>query len=228
MPSISVIIPVLNESRTILRCLKQFHGVPDTEVVVVDGGSTDGTQDLVADTGLTALVRSDIPGRAFQMNEGARESKGEILLFLHADTELPEGGLEMISSALEDPAVAGGRFRLRLDEEGWQFQLISKASTWRSSLLGITYGDQGIFCRRSVFRKVNGFPNLQIFEDSEFCHMLEREGRFVLLTGSVCSSARRWRRSGIWATIVWMWLLRALFKLSVSDRRLRKWYHNTR
>ena len=228
MPSISVIIPVLNESGTILRCLEQFHGVPDAEVVVVDGGSTDGTQDLVSDTGLTALVCSDRPGRAFQMNEGARESKGEILLFLHADTELPEDGLKMISSALEDPAVAGGRFRLGLDEEGWQFRLISKASTWRSRLLGITYGDQGIFCRSSVFRKVSGFPNLEIFEDSEFCDRVEQEGRFVLLAGSVCSSARRWRRSGVWVTIVWMWVLRVLFKLSVSDSRLRKWYRNVR
>ena len=228
MPSISVVIPVLNESETILRCLEQFRCFPGTEVVVVDGGSTDGTPDLVAGSGLAQLVSSGRPGRAHQMNEGVKVSTGEVLLFLHADTLLPAHGLETILSSLEDPGVVGGRFQLGLDEGGWQFHLISRASTLRSRFLGITYGDQGIYCLRKVFDKVNGYPDLEVFEDSEFCNLLEREGRFVLLDASVCSSVRRWREWGTWGTIVWMWVLRILFKLSVSDSRLRKWYHNVR
>ena len=228
MFSINVVIPVLNESGHIVRCLEQFRGATSVGIVVVDGGSSDSTPDQVAETGLATLIQTDRSGRARQMNLGARASDGEILLFLHADTLLPEQGLQRIAASLEDPGVAGGRFRLELQEAGWRFRLISRASTWRSRFLGITYGDQGIFCRRNVFEAVGGFPDLEIFEDSEFCRLLQKEGRFILIDAPVRSSARRWRRSGVCFTVLWMWILRVLFELSVSDRRLSQWYRNVR
>jgi len=223
MLSINVVIPVLNESGNIIQCLEQFRGATSADLVVVDGGSEDGTRDQVSGTGLATLIQTDTRGRARQMNRGARASEGEILLFLHADTLLPEQGLELIAASLEDPAVVGGRFELELAAAGWRFRVISKASTWRSRFLGITYGDQGIFCRRSVFDSVGGFPDLEIFEDSEFCRLMKKEGRFILIDSPVRCSARRWRRSGVWRTVLWMWILRILFEFSVSDKRLSQW-----
>lgn len=225
---ISVVIPVLNEAASIGQCLVQFEGADGVEVLVVDGGSTDQTQAAVTASGIGRWIASPDAGRAAQMNFGARQASGEVLLFLHADTLLPEQGLTLIRQVMADAEVVGGRFQLGLSERTPAFRLIAFFSTLRSKYLGITYGDQAIFVRRVVFEAVGGYPPLKLFEDSEFCKAVARLGRFVMLNASVCSSTRRWRQWGIWRTVFWMWALRMLLVCSVSDERLSRWYRAVR
>ncbi len=225
---VSVIIPVVNEAEVIDGCLAQFREQRDVEVIVVDGGSRDGTQERIREAGMARLVISPRSGRSVQMNQGASSASGEVLLFLHADTFLPKGGIGMILESLEDPDVAGGRFRLGLSEDTWMFRAIASLSTMRSRYLGITYGDQGIYVRRSVFDRVAGFPDVELFEDSEFCAAVRKLGRFVLLNGTVCSSTRRWRQRGVVPTVIRMWTIRILHLCSVSDKRLSRLYRDVR
>ena len=225
---VSVVIPTLNEEQAIRGCLAQFQPDDGVEVLVVDGGSIDGTQESVREHGSARLLVCEEAGRALQMNRGARVASGDILLFLHADTRLPAGGLDLVVNSLGDPEVVGGRFRLGLSEGGWAFQLIAVFSTFRSRFLGITYGDQGIFVRRSAFEMVNGFPPIRVFEDSEFCSAVSALEQFTLLDASVCSSTRRWRRWGILRTVLWMWVLRVLYLCSVPHGLLARLYRDVR
>ena len=221
---ISVIIPVLNEEAVIGACLAQFCNVEDVELIVVDGGSTDGTQRAVEARGGVQWVQVEMAGRALQMNAGAERATGDVFLFLHADTFLPSDGVMLIRDSLRAPDVMGGRFQLGLSEETIGFRLVALLSTLRSRYLGITYGDQGIYVRRETFNAVGGFPPLQLFEDSEFCSRVARVGKFVMLDARVCSSTRRWRKWGFVRTVVEMWVLRILYTCSVSDVRLSRWY----
>ncbi|MDE2722716.1 MAG: TIGR04283 family arsenosugar biosynthesis glycosyltransferase [Gemmatimonadota bacterium] len=221
---ISVIIPVLNEEAVIGACLAQFCGVEDVELIVVDGGSTDDTQEVVEALGRAQWVQVGKAGRALQMNAGVERATGDVFLFLHADTFLPSDGLMLIRDSLRVCGVVGGRFRLGLSEETIGFRLVAFFSTLRSRYLGITYGDQGIYVRRETFNAVGGFPPLQLFEDSEFCARVARIGKFVMLNARVCSSTRRWRKWGFVRTVVEMWVLRLLYACSVSDVTLSRWY----
>lgn len=221
---ISVIIPVLNEEAVIGACLAQFCGVEDVELIVVDGGSTDDTQEVVEALGRAQWVQVGKAGRALQMNAGVERATGDVFLFLHADTFLPSDGLMLIRDSLRVFGVVGGRFRLGLSEETIGFRLVAFFSTLRSRYLGITYGDQGIYVRREIFNAVGGFPPLQLFEDSEFCARVARIGKFVMLNARVCSSTRRWRKWGFVRTVVEMWVLRLLYACSVSDVTLSRWY----
>lgn len=221
---ISVIIPVLNEEAVIGACLAQFCGVEDVELIVVDGGSTDDTQEVVEALGRAQWVQVGKAGRALQMNAGVERATGDVFLFLHADTFLPSDGLMLIRDSLRVFGVVGGRFRLGLSEKTIGFRLVAFFSTLRSRYLGITYGDQGIYVRRETFNAVGGFPPLQLFEDSEFCARVARMGKFVMLNARVCSSTRRWRKWGFVRTVVEMWVLRILYACSVSDVTLSRWY----
>ena len=225
---ISVIIPVLNEEMTIESCLIPFQNLKEVEVLVVDGGSCDRTQSLVESAGFALLLISDRVGRAFQLNKGAVNASGKILLFLHADTRLPEKWVEQVLESMSDPKVVGGRFQLEFSEKTWVFRVIAFFSTLRSRYFGLTYGDQAIYVRNEVFKKVGGFPPLMLFEDSEFCSLVSKLGLFVMLGSNVCSSTRRWRKGGIFRTILRMWVLRLLYFCFISDLRLNRWYEQTR
>ncbi|MCL5289033.1 MAG: TIGR04283 family arsenosugar biosynthesis glycosyltransferase [Acidobacteria bacterium] len=190
---ISVIIPALNESENILACLRSVQEQEGPhEMLVVDGGSTDGTPELARPH---AQVISAPRGRAQQMNLGARLATGEVLLFLHADTRLHADSLATLRCALDDPRVAGGTFTLRFDADRRLLRFYSFCSRFRFRLFH--YGDQGIFVRRSVFERLRGFADIPLMEDLDFLGRLRKSGRVALLPLPVTTSARRFEEHGV-------------------------------
>jgi rSAM/selenodomain-associated transferase 2 len=158
------------------------------------------------------------------MNEGAKASLGEILLFLHADTQLPADANRLIESALADPAVVGGRFDVRFDRQSAWATIISTLMNWRSRLSGIATGDQALFVRRRTFEQLGGFAEIPLMEDIEFSARLKRTGPTATLRESVVTSFRRWERKGPLRTILLMWTLRFLYWIGVSPHRLEHFY----
>jgi rSAM/selenodomain-associated transferase 2/rSAM/selenodomain-associated transferase 1 len=219
---ISVIIPTLNEADYLPRTLGSLLGAENLEVIVVDGGSNDGTTEIAERKGYRALRGP--PGRALQMNAGARAAHGSILLFLHADTCLPPAFDSAVLAALREPGVVGGAFRLRIDAPGLSFRLIERAVGIRSHRLQMPYGDQGIFIAKETFEELGGFPVLPIMEDFEFVRRLRRRGRIRIARLPVITSARRWQELGPWRTT---WINQKVILghyLGVSPERLAVWY----
>lgn len=223
---VSVIIPTLNEAGTIERTLSWVRQVSACEIIVVDGGSEDGTAEC-ARPYVDRLVASP-RGRARQMNAGVRAANGEVLLFLHADTLPPTGFAELIAAALADPEVVGGRFDVDVDAPGWSFRVIGSLMNMRSRLTGIATGDQGIFVRRKMFETIGGYPEWDIMEDLEFSRRLKRSGKTACLRARVKTSARRWQKHGVTKTILLMWGLRLCHFFGVSPAALKTFYADTR
>jgi rSAM/selenodomain-associated transferase 2 len=223
---ISVVMPVLNEEKTIEATLAALKPLGPHELIVVDGRSTDRTGAICAQFGVTLF--SSAPGRATQMNQGARYATGDILLFLHADTRLPVSAFDDIRTALKDPRTAGGRFDVELDGERWLLKLIGAMISLRSRLSRVATGDQAIFVRREVFDKIGGYPDIPLMEDIEFARALKRTGRVACLRSRVIISARRWEIEGAWRTILKMWILKSLYLLGVSPLRLKRFYGDRR
>ncbi len=223
---ISVIIPTLNEGTSVVQTVAGVREAGACEIVVVDGGSGDGTLEVVSS--LADIALSAPRGRASQMNAGARAARGEVLLFLHADTVLPQHFPELVRNAFQDPAVLGGRFDVRLNAVGWSFRMIETLMNVRSRLTRIATGDQAIFVRHDVFRALGGFPELELMEDIEFSRRLKRTGKIACLRAQVVTSARRWQRDGVLRTIGLMWLLRLAYFFGVSPRQLKVFYGDTR
>lgn len=194
-PRLSVIIPALDEEETLPRTIEHLRRVsPRAELLVADGGSRDGTWGLRHRFSDVRFVRGP-RGRGPQMNAGAAASRGEILFFLHADTLAPEGVAELVDGVLSRPAVAAGAFCLRFAPTSPLLGLYALCSRMNHPLF--TYGDQGLFLRRSTFEAIGGFAPLPLFEDIEIQRRLRREGRFVKLPVPVITSARRFRARGI-------------------------------
>lgn len=225
MAKISVIIPTLNEATVIERTLTHLSLIQGLELIVVDGGSTDGTAALAQ---RHARVLTARPGRAEQMNRGAQQATGAILLFLHADTLVGPAALREIIEALEDPAIVGGAFRLVIETPRRLLRLIAAAANIRTRLTRIPYGDQGIFVRRSVFEKLGGFPIQPLMEDVEFARRLKRVGRLVILSEAVQTSSRRWDKEGFWYTTLRNQALVLLYFIGISPDRLARWYQPIR
>jgi len=192
----------------------------------VDGGSADDTA-RVAQRFPRVRVIASARGRARQMNVGARRAGGDILLFLHADTRLPDGALPAIATVLRDPRVVGGRFDVRFDSSRPVFRMIAFFMNLRSRLSGICTGDQAIFVRREVFEALGGYPDVPLMEDIELSRRLKRRGKIVALRLRVVTSARKWEREGAFRTIVLMWTLRLLYAIGVSPARLHGWYYGS-
>jgi len=224
-PRLSVVIPTLNEGET-LRATIAAARSSDVELVVVDGGSTDGTL-AVADE-LADRVLTSSRGRAIQLNAGARATVGDVLLFLHADTLLPTGYVVAVRTALADPACVGGRFDVTLDADGKAYRVIERLINLRSRLTGIATGDQAMFVQRAVFDALGGFPNLPLMEDLALSRKLKQSGHVAALRARVVSSARRWQRHGVVRTVLLMWLLRAAYYLGVSPLYLARIYSSAR
>lgn len=227
--SISVIIPALNEESVIGACLAQFQDIPDPlEIIVADGGSDDRTCIVAGEYPRVRVVRSAARGRAVQMNAGAAAAAGDILLFLHADTLLPEDWRRRVIDSVSRPEVSGGRFRFDISDPAPVYRWIARGTNFRSRVLGITYGDQAIYTRRDVFLKVGGYPAIPIFEDSEFAGKLKREGLFDWIDAPISTSSRRWRRRGPVRTLLLTWMLRLLYTLGVSPDALHRLYRHVR
>jgi rSAM/selenodomain-associated transferase 2 len=223
---ISVIIPTLDEVTAVARTVVGVREAGACEIVVVDGGSCDGTLETVSS--FADIVLSAARGRASQMNAGACAATGEVLLFLHADTVLPRNFPELLQYAFQDPTVLGGRFDVRLDACGWSFRMIETLMNVRSRLTRIATGDQAIFIRRNAFAALGGFPELELMEDIEFSRRLKQMGKIACLRAQVVTSARRWQRDGVFRTIGLMWLLRLAYFLGVPPRQLKAFYSDPR
>ena len=225
---LSVVVPVLNEAGRIERLLANLaRTCPGAEVIVVDGGSTDGTSDLVRRFPHVMLIEA-ARGRAQQMNAGARIASGSALLFLHADTTLPPGAQGAIQDALRLPGVVGGRFDVRFDSPRPIFKLIAAMMNVRSRLSRICTGDQALFVRRSTYDALGGYPDIPLMEDIDLSRRLKRQGRMACLRLRVITSARKWEREGVLRTIVLMWTLRLLHRAGVEPARLHRWYYGGR
>ncbi len=223
---ISVIIPVLNEARTLAKTLKTVDALPgDKEVIVADGGSSDKT---VAVAEKYARVLNSDRGRAIQMNAGAAAARGEALLFLHADTLLPPDALEAIENSLKDESVAGGRFRVKLSNPGWRFRVVGWSINARDRVLGGFTGDQAIFVRKDVFNAIGGYPQIPLMEDLEFGRRMQQAGRVLRLRQRVITSSRRWEKHGVLKTVFLMGMLRTLYYVNFPPSRLRRWYNDAR
>jgi len=223
---ISIIIPVLNESSHIaetLQKLEPFRGY--AQIIVVDGGSNDNTIEIAHHY---ARVITSSRGRAVQMNAGAREAWGEVLLFLHADTSLPDGALTAIEKCLADKNVIGGRFRVRLDLPGWQYRMVDSSINIRDRIFGGFTGDQAIFIRTPVFQKLGGYTEIPLMEDLDLGKRMRWEGKIALLPEYVITSARRWQKNGVFQTIFLMWCLKILYFSGLHPTRFKKLYGDAR
>ncbi|ABA21973.1 Glycosyl transferase, family 2 [Trichormus variabilis ATCC 29413] len=219
---ISIIIPTLNEAGNIQQTIATTQPSVNIEVIVVDGGSQDGTVAIAQSLGVKVISSS--PGRAVQMNTGAALATGEILLFLHADTLLPVGFDEMIRTALQQPGVVAGAFALRIDADLAGLRWVEKGVYWRSCFLQMPYGDQAIFITKSIFEEVGGFPELPIMEDFELIRRLKGVGKITLIPVSVATSARRWLQRGVFKTTLINQVVIIAYLLGVAPAQLRNWY----
>ncbi len=220
---ISIIIPVLNEIRQIDTCLKSLQYLRSLghEIVVVDGGSTDNTLEIVKP--LADKVISSEKGRGRQMNAGASVAKGDFLLFLHADTRIPENFIDVFN--LPEKEECWGCFRVRLSGKQVFFRLIETCMNLRSRFTCIATGDQALFITRSLFTKSGGFKNIDLMEDIELCKRLKKIAKPVYINAAVITSSRRWEKNGIIKTVLQMWCLRFLYYLGYSPARLAKLYY---
>lgn len=223
---ISIIIPTVNEAHNLRRLLPDLSKkFPGAEVIVVDGGSIDGTPQVVEQFPFARCCVSP-RGRARQMNAGAQQARGEILLFLHADTFLPNGAWEAIRTALADSQVVGGRFELHLDSSRPIYQPITYLmNLLRSRPDLIATGDQALFVRRRIFTEVDGYPEIPLMEDVEFIKHLKRQGNIAYLPIPATTSTRKWEREGVLQTAVLMLAIRLLHFVRVSPARLHQLYY---
>lgn len=220
--NVSLIIPTWNEAERIADTVRRAWETGAHEVIVADGGSRDGTADAARAAG--AAVVECRRGRAVQQNTAARQARGDVLLFLHADTWLAADGLAQIERVLADPRVRCGAFRQRIEAEGRLYRWLERGNAWRAAHRGLPYGDQGIFIRRAEFDDVGGFPEYQLMEDLLLMRRLRRRAWPVLLPGPLHVSARRWQRYGVVGQTARNWLLLSAVRLGIHPNRLASFY----
>ena len=222
--NLSIIIPVLNEAGRIAVALIALQPLRErgVEILVVDGGSTDGTAEI-AKRGADHVITAP-RGRASQQNAGAQEALGDTFLFLHSDTQLPLDADTLIADAIDKTNAQWGRFDVRFDTHWTMLRVVATMMNARSRLTGIATGDQCIFVRHSAFAAVGGFPDLALMEDVALSGLLRRQSPPVCLRNKVTTSGRRWQNNGVWRTIFLMWWLRLAYAIGVSPARLARWY----
>lgn len=218
-PALCIVMPVLDEAETLVQRLQALQLLRDrgARIVVVDGGSRDDTLAIAKAHADLALLAPR--GRAAQMNAGAAACPADVLLFLHADTALPDDADTLVQRAMAGPCY-WGRFDVRIDSPRRLLRLVSTAMSLRSRWTGIATGDQALFVRHELFRQIGGFPELPLMEDIAISRALKHVGRPACLKARVTTSARRWERHGVWRTIFLMWRLRAAYFLGADPRQL--------
>lgn len=221
---LSIVLPVLNEEPFIAASLDALAPARAAgfEIIVADGGSDDATRPL-------ALPRCDCViaaprGRASQMNAGAAEATGDILLFLHADTRLPQRGPDLVREAMDASDALWGRFDVAIDGRSPLLPLVAATMNIRSRRTGIATGDQAIFVRRQTFERIGGFPDIPLMEDIALSRRLKRESPPLCLRDKVVTSGRRWEKNGVMRTIVTMWRLRAAYYFGADPADLARAY----
>ena len=220
-PWLSIIIPTLNEASCIGRTLSRAKAARHAQCIVVDGHSKDTTSTIARSLGATILTCS--PGRAQQMNYGQAHASGEVFLFLHADTLLPHRFDRAIRRILSREGVIAGAFGLSIGGRGVSLRVIESLANLRSRFMQMPYGDQAIFVRSEVFKKVGGFADLPVMEDYEWIRRARRLGKVVISEANVITSARRWRLHGVWQTTLRHQLILAAYHLGLSPRRIARW-----
>ena len=221
-PRISVIVPTLNEHDCLAATLDPLALARGDELIVVDAGSSDGTPDIARR--YTSQVYQGPRGRAQQMNHGARQARGDILLFLHADTLLPADGLDAVRHALQQPGTVGGAFRLVIAPATLALRLVAWGTNLRSRLGGLPYGDQALFVSRQVFEELGGYDDVPFMEDVRLVQALRRRGRLAILPQAVTTSGRRWQRDGVLFTTARNIALVTLYFCGVQPATLKRWY----
>lgn len=240
--TLSIVIPLLNEADNLPKLMGHLaHLNPAPyQVILVDGGSTDNSVAIAKEL-IESLIDSSpsvingqvidwqviesAAGRALQMNAGAELAMGDVLLCLHADTQLPNHAIADITSAVRQ--AAWGRFDVRLDSSAWMLKVVSQMINWRSRFSGIATGDQAIFIKKPLFEQLGGYPQQPLMEDIELCKRLKAIGKPACLRSKVITSARRWQQYGTWRTIGLMWHLRFDYWRGVSADNIKQRYYKT-
>ena len=220
----SIIIPTLNEEKTIQSCLLALQSLRnESEIIIVDGDSIDNTRILASPLADKVIISAK--GRAKQMNNGARQAIGDVLIFLHADTCLPENALQLIQQEISRYGQ-WGRFDIQLSGNPFMLKVIAQMMNWRSRLTGIATGDQVIFVKRLVFEKAGQYPEINLMEDIALCTALKKISPPICLKNKVISSGRRWEHNGIYKTILLMWSLRLRYFFGADPQTLAYLYNN--
>lgn len=222
---ISVILPVLNEAGRIAGCLDRLLATPGLEIIVVDGGSQDQTRAIAREKPVISLLSST--GRAGQMNAGARVATDSILIFLHADTQLPDNFDQLVIETLGQPGVVAGAFDLRIDGSEVGLRWVEWGVKWRSRLLQMPYGDQALFMKAHTFEQIGGFPEIPLMEDFELVRRLKRMGKVAIAPASVLTSGRRWKQLGIWKTTAINQAIILAYLVGVAPDKLSRWYRQS-
>ncbi|MFA6162915.1 MAG: TIGR04283 family arsenosugar biosynthesis glycosyltransferase [Methylobacter sp.] len=217
----SIIIPTLNEQKTIQSCLSALQPLRNNcEIIIVDAGSNDQS---ITSTALADKILTSEKGRARQMNTGASHATGDILIFLHADTYLPDHALQLIEQHIGSKRV-WGRFDIRLTGDHFMLKVIARMMNWRSRLTGIATGDQVIFVTREAFASAGHFPEIALMEDIALSKALKKINPPICINAKVTSSGRRWERYGIYSTILLMWSLRLRYFFGADPQLLAALY----
>ncbi|WP_373480179.1 TIGR04283 family arsenosugar biosynthesis glycosyltransferase [Geminocystis sp.] len=220
---ISVVIPVINEEKNLIKILSSFEKNLEIEFIFVDGGSKDNTVNLIKKAGFKVIL-SPILRRSYQMNLGAKQAKGRVLLFLHGDTILPFNYKKIILNTLQKKQFIAGAFRLKIDNIKPLFRLLETLVNWRSQYLSLPYGDQGIFIKREVFESIKGFSDIEIMEDFELIKKVKKIGKIYITKEAVITSSRRWDKLGILKTTIINQIIIMGYYLKVNPEKLAIFY----
>lgn len=225
----SIIIPVLNERESLPASIESIRiAVPGAEIIAVDGGSTDGSREWLAQQPDVNLLDS-VRGKGPQQNAGARVASGEALVFLHADSQLPPDAAAGLINALGDPRFSGGAFQVRFAERrSASLHMLAWLMNFRMRVLHRCFGDQALFVRKCVWQQTGGFPPWPLFEDYEFVRRFKQHGRFAVVASPVTTSARRFLQNGVWRTVALVMFLQAGYGLGFSPEALKRWFADIR